>query len=61
MLTLLKKYKGKSVGIRVIALSGKELCYFYKDEPDSKGITRAMEEIYPQMNAGKFADVTFIS
>lgn len=61
MLAKIKAYKGRSVGVKVITASGEEICFFYKDVPDSRGITRAMKEIYPQMDLGKFTDVTFIS
>lgn len=61
MLAKIEAHKGRSVGVRVINKSGEEVCYFYQDEPESRGITRAMKEIYPQMNEGKFTDVAFIS
>ena len=61
MLAKIRAHKGRSVGVKVITSSGEEVCYFYKDEPESRGIARAMKEIYPQMDAGKFTDVTFIS
>lgn len=60
MLAKVEAHKDASVGV-IATESGKEICFFYKDEPESQGITRAMNEIYPQMNAGKFTDVTFIA
>lgn len=61
MLAKIRAHKGRSVGVKVITASGEEVCFFYKDEKESKGITRAMKEIYPQMDLGKFIDVSFIS
>ena len=61
MLAKIKAHKGRSVGVKVVTVSGEEVCYFYQDEPESRGITRAMKEIYSLMNEGKFTDVTFIS
>ena len=52
MLAKIEAHKGRSVG---------EVCYFYEDMEDSKGITRAMKDIYPLMDKGKFTNVTFVS
>mgnify|MGYP001659002166 CR=1 FL=1 len=59
MLAKIEEHKNKSVGVKVITKSGNKFCYFYEDTEDSKGITKAMNEIYPLMN--EFADVTFLS
>ena len=59
MLTKLKNYKG--VGVEVVTTSGNKVCYFYENMTDSKGIDRAMKQIYPMMNKGKFTQVTFVS
>ena len=61
MLAKIEAHKGKSVGVRAITISGDEECYFYKDTENSKGIVRAMNEIYPLMFEGRFVDVTFFS
>lgn len=45
MLAKIRAHKGRSVGVKVITASGEEVCFFYKDEKESKGITRAMKEI----------------
>ena len=47
MLAKIEAHKGRSVGVKVITKSGNEVCYFYEDMEDSKGITRAMKDIYP--------------
>lgn len=59
MLAKLKSHKG--VGVEVITASGNKVCYFYEDMTDSKGIDRAMKQIYPMMDNGKFKKVTFIA
>ena len=61
MLAKREAHKGRSVGVKVITKSGNEVCYFYEDMEDSKGITRAMKDIYPLMDKGKFTNVTFVS
>lgn len=61
MLAKIEAHKGRSVGVKVITKSGNEVCYFYEDMEDSKGITRAMKDIYPLMDKGKFTNVTFVS
>lgn len=58
MLAKLKSHKG--VGVQVETNSGNEVCYFYEDMTDSKGIVRAMKQIYPMMNKGKFTKVIFV-
>lgn len=61
MLAKIEAHKGKSVGVKVITKSGNEVCYFYKDTEDSKGIARAMKQIYPLLHKGEFTNVTFFS
>ena len=57
MLAKLKRYKG----IGVTMATGNMIYYFYEDFENSKGIDRAMKQIYPQMDNGKFAKITFIA
>ena len=41
--------------------NGNEVYYFYQDFNErGEGIERAMKQIYPQLNSGKFKKVEFI-
>mgnify|MGYP001051541733 FL=1 len=59
MLAKIKKHKG--IGVEITTATGNMIYYFYEDFEDSSGIDRAMKQIYPQMDSGKFAKVTFIA
>lgn len=59
MLAKVKKYKG--IGVEITTATGNMIYYFYEDFEDSSRIDRAMKQIYPQMDSGKFAKVTFIA
>lgn len=59
MMAKLKRNKG--VGVEITAATGNMIYYFYEDFEDSNGIDRAMKQIYPQMDNGKFSKVTFIA
>lgn len=59
MMAKLKRHKG--VGVEITTATGNTIYYFYEDFEDSNGIDRAMKQIYPQMDNGKFAKVTFIA
>lgn len=56
MMAKLKRNKG--VGVEITTSTGNLIYYFYED---STGIDRAMRQIYPKMDNGKFAKVTFIA
>lgn len=59
MLAKVKKYNG--IGVEITTATGNMIYYFYEDFEDSSGINRAMKQIYPQMDNGKFTKVTFIA
>ena len=59
MLAKLKRHKG--VGAEITTATGNMIYYFYEDFEDSNGIDRAMKQIYPQMDNGKFVKVAFIA
>ena len=59
MMAKLKRNKG--VGVEITTPTGNMIYYFYEDFEDSNGIDRAMKQIYPQMDNGKFSKVTFIA
>ncbi|WP_461879683.1 hypothetical protein [Fusicatenibacter sp.] len=59
MMAKLKRHKG--VGVEITTATGSMIYYFYEDFEESTGIDRAMKQIYPKMNNGKFAKVTFIA
>lgn len=59
MMAKLKRNKG--VGVEITTATGNMIYYFYEDFEDSNGIDRAMKQIYPQMDNGKFSKVTFIA
>ena len=59
MLAKLKRYKG--IVVEITMATGKMIYYFYEDFENSKGIDRAMKQIYLQMDNGKFAKITFIA
>ena len=59
MLAKLKTHKG--VGVQVITNTGNEVCYFYEDMEGSTGISRALKQVQPMMDKGKFAKVTFVA
>ena len=57
MLAKTKKYTG--VGVEITTATG--IYYFYEDFENSNGIDRAMKQIYPKIDNGKLAKVTFIA
>ncbi|WP_419031288.1 hypothetical protein [Holdemanella porci] len=59
MMTKLKRNKG--VGVEITTATGNTIYYFYEDFEDSNGIDRAMKQIYPKIDNGKFSKVTFIA
>ena len=59
MLAKIKKYTG--VGVEITTATGNMIYHFYEDFENSNGIDRAMKQIYPKIDNGKFAKVTFIA
>ncbi len=59
MLAKIKKYTG--VGVEITTAAGNMIYHFYEDFENSNGIDRAMKQIYPKIDNGKFAKVTFIA
>lgn len=59
MLAKIKKYTW--VGVEITTATGNMIYYFYEDFENSNGIDRAMKQIYPKIDNGKFAKVTFIA
>ena len=55
----IKKYTW--VGVEITTATGNMIYYFYEDFENSNGIDRAMKQIYPKIDNGKFAKVTFIA
>lgn len=59
MMAKLKRNKG--IGVEITTATGNMIYYFYEDFEDSTGVDRAMKQIYPKLDNGKFAKVTFIA
>lgn len=59
MLAKIKKYT--EIGVEITTATGNMIYYFYEDFENSNGIDRAMKQIYPKIDNGKFAKVTFIA
>ena len=59
MMAKIKRYKG--IGVEITTATGNMIYYFYEDFEGSTGIDRAMNQIYPKLDNGKFTKVTFIA
>ena len=59
MMAKIKRYKG--IGVEITTATGNMIYYFYEDFEGSTGIDRAMKQIYPKVDNGKFTKVTFIA
>lgn len=59
MMAKIKRYKG--IGVEITTATGNMIYYFYEDFEGSTGIDRAMKQIYPKLDNGKFTKVTFIA
>ena len=59
MMAKIKRYKG--IGVEITTATGNMIYYFYEDFEGSTGIDRAMKQIYPKLENGKFTKVTFIA
>ena len=50
------------VGAEVVTSDGLYIYYFYEDFPgEESGISRAMRQLYPGLDSGRFSKVVFIS
>ncbi|NBI10238.1 hypothetical protein D1641_09475 [Colidextribacter sp. OB.20] len=49
------------IGVECVSPNGNTIYYFYEDfDGPADGIKRAMKQLYPLMNKGKIAKLTFI-